>query len=382
MTKATWHDTDPVARARQSSRAIYFIVALLFASSGMALFPVPRSAGEATIFMLGTIAYALLGGIGVVKYWNAARFRNRLLVVPLALLLIAGVPTLVLLGTGRLQVGYWTLPMMLLVLSVSPLVFWAGVQRIPGPYPSVLLAASLLVGTRLSIGVPIIGIILWPGFAVWWWHQLRSNTDRADADVRAGLSFQIGFVLTLLSLYRVVPNDKLDRDPPLQHLTPSAKVDWINGHPPFGGHPVTAYAGFPWAGVEGCPPHAWAMEKVPFDMGVDALLVNFACWSAAAFVLMRLPARIGQCILIVLVGLVAPLAVVEGWPPYGYQPARLPFEMDVGAFLVNFACWSGVACVLMRLSSRIRLYVLMVLVGLLTPFALFAGMRQLSIFFD
>ncbi|MFT5152520.1 MAG: hypothetical protein ACI89X_003739 [Planctomycetota bacterium] len=164
---------------------------------------------------------------------------------------------------------------------------------------TLLLAVSYLVGTWVFVAVPLLSIFCWQLLAKWWWQQFASNTGRDAADVRAALSFQIGFVLTMLSLYFVVPNA-------------SWHVRQGGGHAPFGEHQVTVYAGFPWSGVEGCPPYAWAQERIPLDMGVDALLVNFACWSAAAFLLMRLPSRNWLHVLIVLSGIITPFAVIAG----------------------------------------------------------------------
>lgn len=71
-------------------------------------------------------------------------------------------------------------------------------------------------------------------------------------------------------------------------------------HPAFGEHAVRVLAGAPWAGIEG---HGFggAMERIPFTMGIDAMLCNFASWSVVAWLLLRR----------------ATLAQLVGWLPVG-----------------------------------------------------------------
>ena len=164
---------------------------------------------------------------------------------------------------------------------------------------ALLWAAGVLIGTRVNIVLLLPSILVWPLLAAWWWRRLRSIERGAVADICVALAIQIGFVLTLLSLYYVVPNEMLYRNP---------EQFWsLTGATPY---PVTAYAGFPWPGVE-CNPSGGAPEQsILFDMGIDALLVNLAIWSAVALLLMRLPSRSALRVLIVLVGLITPFTVV------------------------------------------------------------------------
>lgn len=91
----------------------------------------------------------------------------------------------------------------------------------------------------------------------------------------------------MLSLFYVVPNSNFDSDYPF------GSAQTHSGS--LGTHPVTAYAGFAWPGGEGRPPHAWAIELIPLDMGVDTLLMNFAFWSVVALLLMRRASRRPGC---------------------------------------------------------------------------------------
>jgi len=59
-----------------------------------------------------------------------------------------------------------------------------------------------------------------------------------------------------------------------------------HGHPAFGDHPVMVLAGAPWPGVEGSG-NGWAHERIPFFMGIDALLVNFTVFAVLFAYLLR-----------------------------------------------------------------------------------------------
>ena len=159
---------------------------------------------------------------------------------------------------------------------------------------ALLCATGFLVSARFLAPTPLLSILVWPLLTVWWWRGFRSSESWTVADMRMALAIQIGFVLTLLSLFYVVPSE--------------VPYDLRVHYDPY---PVTAYAGFPWTGVEG-DPGGRSSSQVPFDMGIDALLVNFAFWSAVAFLLMRLASRSALSVLIVLVGLATPDAVYAG----------------------------------------------------------------------
>ncbi|MCC7065165.1 MAG: hypothetical protein IT456_20320, partial [Planctomycetes bacterium] len=57
-------------------------------------------------------------------------------------------------------------------------------------------------------------------------------------------------------------------------------------HPPTNEHSVLECTGFPWRGIEGSG-QGLGHDYVPFDMGVDALLVNFVCLVAVAWLALR-----------------------------------------------------------------------------------------------
>jgi hypothetical protein len=61
-------------------------------------------------------------------------------------------------------------------------------------------------------------------------------------------------------------------------------------HPASGQHFVLERTGFPWRGIEGSG-YGLGHDYVPFDMGVDALLVNFTCLFAVAWLTLRLVPR-------------------------------------------------------------------------------------------
>lgn len=74
--------------------------------------------------------------------------------------------------------------------------------------------------------------------------------------------------------------------------TPEAATPVVQ-HPPSGEHRVLECTGFPWRGIEGSG-QGLGHDYVPFDMGVDALLVNFVCLYAVAWLALRViaPARL------------------------------------------------------------------------------------------
>lgn len=57
-------------------------------------------------------------------------------------------------------------------------------------------------------------------------------------------------------------------------------------HAAYGEHHVRVLAGAPWAGIEGHG-RGGAMDRIPFAMGIDAMLCNFATWSLLAWLLLR-----------------------------------------------------------------------------------------------
>ncbi len=57
-------------------------------------------------------------------------------------------------------------------------------------------------------------------------------------------------------------------------------------HPAFGEHPVLVHAGLPWPGIEGNG-MGLAHDRIPFAMGIDALLVDFGFWLGLAWHALR-----------------------------------------------------------------------------------------------
>ncbi len=60
----------------------------------------------------------------------------------------------------------------------------------------------------------------------------------------------------------------------------------IASHPAFGEHMVLTQVGFPWAGIEGNG-LGHAADRIPFAMGIDALLVNFTLFALLFAVWLR-----------------------------------------------------------------------------------------------
>lgn len=97
----------------------------------------------------------------------------------------------------------------------------------------------------------------------------------ARAVVRPVLALAFGYAATMLGVCGVQTATGV-----------RASLPAGSGHPSFGEHPVTVIAGFPWQGVEGTGPSPLAMDRVPFDMGVDALLVNLTACTFVAWLLL------------------------------------------------------------------------------------------------
>ena len=77
---------------------------------------------------------------------------------------------------------------------------------------------------------------------------------------------------------------------------------------------MTRRAGWPWPGVEGARSNSLGCDRVPFDMGVAALLVNLAFWAGLAWSWLRrcAPAKLGE--LVVPAALAAAVAgIFGGW---------------------------------------------------------------------
>lgn len=142
-----------------------------------------------------------------------------------------------------------------------------GVVRIIPWAPGVLVAAAVLgsYGVVASTAVGIQGAVLtaplWLGIG---WLAGVVARDGGLRAARATLVLALAYAATMFGVFVVrVP------------VTPARAV---SSHPPFGQHPVCELAGFPWPGVEGNG-HGLAVERIPFAMGIDALLVNVTVWA-------------------------------------------------------------------------------------------------------
>jgi hypothetical protein len=128
---------------------------------------------------------------------------------------------------------------------------------------------------------------------------------RAPRTVRAAVALALGWALVCVGLLLVrldAPWDVVSATTP-------------RSHPLFGEHPVTRRAGWPWPGVEGARSNSLGCDRVPFALGVDALLGNLAFWAGLAWLLLRrrAPDRFGA--LVVPAALAAAVAgLVGGWP--------------------------------------------------------------------
>jgi hypothetical protein len=127
---------------------------------------------------------------------------------------------------------------------------------------------------------------------------------RAPRTVRAAVALAGGWALACAGLLLVRVDAPWDV---VMRTTPSS-------HPPFGEHPVTRRAGWPWPGVEGACSNSLGCDRVPFAMGVDALLVNLGLWSGLAWLLLRQRAPDRLVALVVPAALAAAVAgLVGGW---------------------------------------------------------------------
>lgn len=165
---------------------------------------------------------------------------------------------------------------------------------------ALLSAGAALAAWRTTLA-PCALAPLWPLLPV----LLRGDAAvGAPRTVRAAVALALGWALVGAGLLLVRLDAPLDV---VSQSTPSS-------HPPFGEHPVTRRAGWPWPGVEGACSNSLGCDRVPFAMGVDALLANLAFWSGLAWAWLRrrAPAELGA--LVVPVALAAAVAgIFGGW---------------------------------------------------------------------
>ncbi len=133
-----------------------------------------------------------------------------------------------------------------------------------GAVSTTIAAAGGLAATW--VWAPLPWLLCWLWLVLPWWA-------RGAQFARWNVALAAGFAVAMGGLLR-------QRWLPAPDRMPAA-------HPPFGEHPVTVVAGFPWAGVEGNAPYCLAAERVPFTMGVDALLANCAMAAAVVYLLLR-----------------------------------------------------------------------------------------------
>jgi len=129
---------------------------------------------------------------------------------------------------------------------------------------AVVLSYGCVLAARASSVGPALGTLLW--LAMPWWAA-PSKVARFTCALAFGYA---AMMLGVCAWQTSLP-------PPMG----------ASGPVPFGEHPVTVRAGFPWPGVEGCTVWSLAKDRVPFDMGVDAMLVNLTVCTAVIWWLMR-----------------------------------------------------------------------------------------------
>ncbi|MCC7397602.1 MAG: hypothetical protein IT455_11115 [Planctomycetes bacterium] len=131
-----------------------------------------------------------------------------------------------------------------------------------------LLTLGSLLATGQSAIVPLCTAPIWIAAAL----ACRRTTPTAAARQRLATALMMAWSATLLSLWVAWPGPDVGRA--------------VHAHPDFGQHPVLALAGLPWPGVEGNG-LGHAHDRIPFVMGVDALLVDFALWTTIAWLALR-----------------------------------------------------------------------------------------------
>lgn len=131
-----------------------------------------------------------------------------------------------------------------------------------------LLTLGSLLATGQSAIVPFCTAPIWIVVAL----AGRRTTPTSATRQRLAIALMTAWSATLLSLWVAWPGPDVGRA--------------VHAHPDFGQHPVLALAGLPWPGVEGNG-LGLAHERIPFLMGVDALLVDFALWTTIAWLALR-----------------------------------------------------------------------------------------------
>jgi hypothetical protein len=154
-----------------------------------------------------------------------------------------------------------------------------------------LLSYGIVLATRVHVIVPF--------YLCWLWALLPWLAKSAKV-ARTTVTLAAAYGCTMLGV-----------------CFAQTRLPWPNGvlrHPPFGEHPVTVYAGFPWQGVEGCWPHPLAHDCIPFDMGVDALLVNLTVFALMFHLLLRrVPAVPVAGFVVLAAAFACILSLVGGW---------------------------------------------------------------------
>lgn len=141
-------------------------------------------------------------------------------------------------------------------------------------HAAVALAVLLSVGAALlSWRSSLAPCLLAPA---WLLLPFVLRAERRQGDLprtgRIAVALALGWALVCVGLLVVRIDAPLDV---VARTTPTS-------HPPFGEHPVTRRAGWPWPGVEGASGNSLGCDRVPFAMGVDALLVDLVFWSTLA----------------------------------------------------------------------------------------------------
>ena len=132
------------------------------------------------------------------------------------------------------------------------------------PFARTVLLASATV-SLLAPAVAGMANVVWAWPMAWQWLAIGWFGSRAKVPSRS-----LRAVVVMAWAYAAVMAGGL-------MALPTGANQPVHAHPTFGEHPVLVHAGFPWPGIEGNG-QGLAGDRIPFLMGIDALLVNTAFW--------------------------------------------------------------------------------------------------------
>jgi hypothetical protein len=141
----------------------------------------------------------------------------------------------------------------------------------PRPFAARWVRSLWLVAAGVSLLAPVVAAtadIVWAWLMAWQWLAI----GWLGARLRAAPTAAVRWVVVMAWAYAAVMAGVLVG-------LPDAPDRAVYQHPAFGEHPVLVRAGLPWPGIEGNG-QGLACDRIPFTMGIDALLVNTAFWLA------------------------------------------------------------------------------------------------------